>query len=174
MPHSALVSVFCADRTGLIAAITGCLFDLGVNLGDTNFAVLGTGAEFTAVCELPGEASLGEVEAALRGLSALEVAKITVAPFTLDPQHGPSGIITHRITVEGGDQPGLVARLCEVFVQFKANIVRLAAEKTPAGAYAIRFSVSIPDEAAASCIATVANTAEGLQMVCEVEALAGN
>ena len=61
-----------------------------------------------------------------------------------------------------------------MFVQFKANIVRLAAEKTPAGAYAIRFSVSIPDEAAASCIATVANTAEGLQMVCEVEALAGN
>ena len=36
-----LVSVFCPDRTGLIAAIAGRLFDLGANLGDTSFTVLG-------------------------------------------------------------------------------------------------------------------------------------
>src|SRR5262245_7561107 len=50
MAKSALVSVICEDRTGLIAAITGRMFDLGINLGDTTFAVLGTGAEFTTLC----------------------------------------------------------------------------------------------------------------------------
>ena len=55
MADTALVSIICEDYAGLIAEVTGHLFDLGVNLGDTTFAVLGGAAEFTSVCELtPG------------------------------------------------------------------------------------------------------------------------
>ncbi|MDP6172892.1 MAG: ACT domain-containing protein [Rhodospirillales bacterium] len=169
MPHLALISVFCPDRTGLVAAITGNLFDLGADLGDTTFAVLGTGAEFTAVCEVPDTASFEEVESSLAGLEELAQAKIGVTPFTLDAGHGAGGTITHRITVLGGDQPGLIARLCEVFGDFKANIVRLSAERMQDGNYAIRLSVAIPEDAAPACLATVANTAEGLQLDCKVE-----
>ncbi len=49
----ALVSILAQDRVGFVSEIADHLFEAGVNLGDTSFAVLGTGAELTAVCELP-------------------------------------------------------------------------------------------------------------------------
>ena len=64
----------------------------------------------------------------------LQGAEITVAVFTLEPLHGPSQQITHRITLSGGDQPGMIACLSELFIEFKANIVRLVSETGGDGA----------------------------------------
>jgi glycine cleavage system transcriptional repressor len=58
----ALVSILAQDRVGLVSEVADHLFEAGVNLGDTTFAVLGTGAEFTAVCELPNGLALGALE----------------------------------------------------------------------------------------------------------------
>ena len=49
MSSLALVSTFCPDRVGLVSAVTGHLFGLGANLRDATFAVMGSGAEFSAV-----------------------------------------------------------------------------------------------------------------------------
>jgi glycine cleavage system transcriptional repressor len=76
--------------------------------------------------------------------------------------------------VSGGDQPGLVARLSEIFTQFDANIVRLDAQTLPDRAgerYVLRFSVSIPVERSEVCLSAVANTAETLGLTCRTEAL---
>ncbi len=170
MSISSLISVICPDRVGLVADIAGHLFDLGANLEDTTFAVLGGGAEFTAVCELPDGVSLVTVEAGLRDLPGLDDADISVSLFELSTVHGPSGHITHRITVFGGDRPGLIALLCEVFVQFKANIVRMNSEKSPGpggDSYEVRFGVSIPDKNIKTCLATIASTAGGLGLECK-------
>lgn len=169
MPFNALISIICPDRVGLVSAITGQLFDLGVNLGDTTFAVLGGGAEFTAVCELTSDVSLEDLKKSLSSLDELEGAEITVSNFDLSPTHSESGHITHRISVKGGDRPGLITRLCEVFGQFNANIVRLNSEKVPGDQndqYEIRIAVWIPQESADSCLAVVANTAGELRMTC--------
>ena len=171
MSHIALVSVFCPDRTGLIAAIAGRMFDLGVNLGDTTFAVLGSGAEFTSITELPDAIENETLAAELTSVPELAEAQITVTDFELDPVQDQAGKITHRITVRGGDQPGLIARLSELFIEYNANIVRLSSEKTPDDNYILRISVFIPEGSAESCLATVANTAEGLQLSCDVETL---
>jgi len=53
MDGVALVSILCGDRIGLVAAIADHMFAQGINLRDTTFAVLGKGAEFTSICELP-------------------------------------------------------------------------------------------------------------------------
>jgi glycine cleavage system transcriptional repressor len=167
MSTNALVSIICPDRVGLVSAITGQIYDLGINLGDTTFAVLGGGAELTAVCELPDSLSLEELEKALAGLDKLQGAKLTVTNFDLSPVHSESGRITHRITLQGGDRPGLIARLCEVFGQFNANIVRLNSDKMPGerdDQYEIRIGVWIPQESIKSCHAIVANTAGELRM----------
>jgi glycine cleavage system transcriptional repressor len=169
MAKSALISILCEDRTGLIAAIAGRLFDLGANLGDTTFAVLGTGAEFTTVCEVPDSLSLGEIEAALIDLPELRDARLTVAPFSFKPVHGPSGHITHRIEIVGPDSPGLIARLSEAFVGYGANIVRLNSERIPGSGgarYATRIAVSVPPGKEQACLATVANTAAELRLTC--------
>lgn len=172
MTVTSRISVSCPDRVGLIAALTGRLFDLGGNLGDTTFAVLGGAAEFSSVVELPDDTVLGDVEAELRALPELEGATLTVAPFALDPVHGPAALATHRITVSGGDRPGLVARLSETFGDFGANIVRLDAEHIPGPAgvqYAVLIAVHIPPAKTASCLATVANTAGSLSLSCHWE-----
>lgn len=170
---SALVSIFCPDRTGLVAAITGRLFELGSDLGDTSFAVIGEGAEFTTVCDIPDDLGYDELAGALSDLPETAGARVSVSPFTLDPNHGPSGNVTHVIVIGGGDRPGLIARLSEVFVQFKANIVRLDAQRlpTPEGTrYVTRFAVWIPERSVDACLATVANTAGELRLSCHWEA----
>jgi glycine cleavage system transcriptional repressor len=177
MAKSALISIICEDRTGLIAAITGRLFDLGVNLGDTTFAVLGTGAEFTTLCEIPDELSLGVVEDELRELPELDDAKLTVSPLAFQATHAPSGKITHRIEIVGDDSPGLIARLSEVFGDYGANIVRLNSERIPGAGgarYATRIAVSIPKDKEQACLATVGNTAAQMSLTCRWEASAKN
>lgn len=164
-----LISVFCPDRTGLVAAIAGRLFETGADLGDTSFAVLGSGAEFTSVCEIPADVAPAELEADLAALPELVGARVSVRPFELDAAHGPLGRVTHRVTVSGGDRPGLIARLTEVFGEFKANIVRMDAQRHPEQAlYVTRFALAIPERADA-CLTTIANTAEELGLTCKVE-----
>jgi glycine cleavage system transcriptional repressor len=167
--HTVLVSVFCPDRPGLVSAIAGRLFDLGANLGDASFTVLGTGAEFTALSHLPGHVGAAELKGELLKLPELRDATVTVKGFGLDPGPSPSALITHVVTVSGGDRPGLVARLAEVFAGFKANIVRMDAQTLPDGGhgrYVIRFSLSIPAASAATCLATVDSTAGEMGLAC--------
>jgi glycine cleavage system transcriptional repressor len=168
----ALVSILGPDRVGLVAAVADYLFNAGVNLGDTTFATLGSGADFRAVCELPASTTTGEIEAGLSRLLELEGAQIQVVPYVFDPTHAESGRVTHRITIGGGDQLGLVARLSEVFRQYEANIVRLEARKLSAaegGLYMTRFAVWLAPDRTALCLATVTNTAGALGLSCQIE-----
>lgn len=174
MTRNILITVVGADRVGLVAAVTGRLFDLGVNLGDTTFAVLGTGCKFSAVAEAPAELAAEEVANELRALPDLADAEIKVNDFKFAADHAVSGRHTHRISVSGGDQPGLVARLSEAFVEFGANIVRLNSERVRGGRktlYVTNFDVSIPGDRAQACLAAVANTAAQLQLECTWEAV---
>jgi glycine cleavage system transcriptional repressor len=173
MAHLALVHVLCADAPGLIAAVTGRLFDLGVNLGDTSFAVLGEAAELSAICELPDGLSLAATDRELRALPVLAAATLSVAPFGFQPTHAPSAKITHRIEITGDDSPGLVARLSEALGDFGANIVTLNSERVPSASgarYLSRLAVWLPPDKADACLATIANTAAQLSLSCRWEA----
>ncbi len=172
MSNIVLISVFAPDRTGLVAAITATLFDLGANLASTNFSVLGNAAEFTAVAELPTDVSFNDIQNDLSQVEILENAKITISPFDMKTTADPTGQVTHKITVSGGDRPGLLARLCEVFVQFKANIVRMNAERVlsiTGDQYIVSFFVWLPESTAQTCLATISNTAGGLNLSCTWE-----
>jgi len=165
-----LISVFCPDKTGLVAGIAGALFELGGDLGDTTFAVLGGGAEFNAVTEFPDDVEQSEIEAALAAAPELDGARVEVMPFELAARHGESGTITHRIELSGGNRPGLIARVAEAFVQYKVNVVRLNAERVPGrDDYVIRLAVWIPKANMASCLATINNTAGELGLNCRWE-----
>ncbi|MEX0607044.1 MAG: ACT domain-containing protein [Halofilum sp. (in: g-proteobacteria)] len=164
---SLLIHVFAHDEPGLVSAISGRLFDLGLNLGDSSFAVLGTGAEFTAVVEEPVPVGIEEIEQQLRALPELEDGEVRVEQVGIEPEHGPSAEVTHRIVIQGADQPGLIARLSEVFGDYGANIVRLTAERQPFGeraGYLIQVSAWIPEARADACISAVTNTASQLQL----------
>ena len=83
----ALVSILCPDRVGVVAAIADYLFDAGVNLRDTSFVTLGTGAEFTSICELPDQVTPESIEQGL--LSCLEARGRTSARIALQLRSQP-------------------------------------------------------------------------------------
>jgi glycine cleavage system transcriptional repressor len=171
MPTIALVSILGPDRIGLVAAIADHLYAAGINLRDVSFAALGTGAEFTAVCELPEDVSTDALEGDLAKLSDLDRSQVRVVPYQFDPNPALTSRVTHRITISGGDQLGLVARLAEIFRQYRANIVRLEARKlseAEGGLYVTRFAVSVAPEEEALCLAAVSNTAGALGLSSEI------
>lgn len=177
MAYHALVSIVCPDRVGLIAAVTGLLYDLGANLADTTFAVLGRAAEFTGICELPDDQDPETVRGALAQLPELADAEILVRAFGLGPRDDVVGRATHRIECIGQDRPGLVARLTEVFGAFEANIVRMNTERV-AGSdgddYVIRFAVAIPEKRVQACLATLGNTAGELRQTLRWQEVVAN
>jgi len=154
----------------VIAGVTGRLYDLGINLGDTTFAILGAGADFTLVAKLPEGLSLAELEREMQSLPELAGAKLTVTPFGYRESHDESARITHRIEITGDDSPGLIARLSEAFPAFGANIVWLNSESAPGASgarFLLRMAISVPDDKAAVCMATVANTAGQMNLKCQ-------
>lgn len=174
MPHDVRIAISCPDRTGLLSAVAGRLFDLGGDLGDTTFAVLGEGAEFTAVASLPDGLTAAEAQEELTALTELAGASVSVTDLSLGALHGESGRVTHRVEVRGADRPGLVARLAEVFSDYGANIVRMDTERLPhgrEGEYLIQFEVWVPADRADACLAAVGNTAQALGLVSEGHAL---
>jgi glycine cleavage system transcriptional repressor len=167
---TALISIVCEDRPGLIAGVTGRLYDIGINLGDTAFAVLGGGAELTLLAKLPERLTLEELERELQSLPELADGKLTVTPFSYRHSHDERARITHRIEITGDDSPGLIARLSEAFSTFGANIVWLNSESVEGAGgarFLLRLAIWVPDDKAAACLATVANTAGQMNLKCQ-------
>ncbi|RMF07818.1 MAG: ACT domain-containing protein [Alphaproteobacteria bacterium] len=165
-----LISIVSPDEVGLIAGVTGELFDLGANLADTSFAVLGFGCEFSCVAQLPKGVTPQAVEEALNGLQILGSASVKVTVFPFGATHRESAEITHIIEVEGGDRPGLIARMAEVLADFDANVVRMNSRVRPGvdgrNQYITTFAVWMPEGRAETCLAAVHNTAGQLNLGC--------
>jgi len=163
--YKVLLSAFSTDRVGLISDITGSLFDMGINLEDTSFAVLGPGGGLTSILEVPEDISTDEIANRVASLPGFEKADIDIKRMSLPESETPPTDITHRIKCEGRDQPGLIARLTEVFIDFGANIVRLKSdlvEQDGQDHFITRFSVNIPDHKADACLTTLGNITERL------------
>ncbi len=174
MAHVLRIALSCTDRTGLVADFCGRLFDLGADFGDTAFATLGGRAEFTVVCDIPDGTSAGEVDAALRSLPDMASPKAILSVAEADgPDSTPDeDRISHRVTVSGGNRPGLLTRMAEAFGDYGANIRRMDSRVVREGEtlhYVIRFDVQVPDEKEQVCLATIKNTAEELGLTCLLE-----
>jgi len=170
MSIAAFITISGKDRLGLVAELTARLFDLGGDLGDTSFAVLGTGFEFSAVVDFPDGTRLDDIGRELQALPTMADTDFRIEQFRFESAHDETGRITHRIRISGGDQPGLIARLSEVFVGFDANVVRMNCERVPDDEgyprFITRFGVAIPPERATACLAAIGNTAGQLEMTC--------
>lgn len=173
MTQSVRISFHSSDRIGLIAAVTARLFDLGGDLGDTSYTVLGEGADFSTVCDFADDLDLEAIRAELEAIPELsDATELVVAPFVHPTLKGPTGMATHRITVIGGNRPGLVARMSEALIDYHANVVRLATEVVPGSEtadYVIRMAVSIPAEKTYTCLSTLDAIAQQLSMEMRVE-----
>ena len=175
MAAVALVSILTLDRVGLVSAIADCLFTARVNLRDTSFAVLGKGAEFTSVCELPDDVSAEALLDDLELVPELEGAQIRVVPYGFDAQPGPDGRHhpSHRSERRRSTRPHRAA--CRDLRPERCQHRQArCAEAVGDGRRPLRhalFRVAAA-RAGALCLAAVANTAGTLGLTSRVEAFA--
>ena len=100
-------------------------------------------------------------------------ADIDLRRFSFDDVDTPPTEVTHHIHCEGPDQPGVLARLSEVFIDFDANIVRLKSDQVEQEGkkkFITRFSVYIPETRVNNCLAALGNTASALGQTLSAEA----
>ena len=168
-----LISIIAPDRVGLVSAVTGFVFDVGGNLADTAFAVLGEGCALTCVVEFATPTPRGDVVAGLKALGELDGADVTVVPFPYAVLRGEAGRSTHVIDIGGGDRPGLVARMSEVLMTYGANIVRMRSRRAERADgqfdYVTRFVAAMPRDRTDACIAALHNTAGSLGLDCDCQ-----
>jgi len=172
MPHHLRIQLSCPDDRGLLAAVSGRLFELGGDVGDAAFSLIGEEATMSCVCAFEESVRAEAVQSALAALPALSKGQVSVTPFTLGTTHVATGHATHVIRVRGEDQPGLMARLAEGFGETGANVVRMDAERVErqaGGEYAMRFEIWIPEGREAACLADASNIAEQMGMTFSAE-----
>lgn len=171
MAKSFNISIICPDQVGLVSAITGKLFELGANLGDTSFASLGASSEFSSICEVPDNVDQSQIEEQLNSLGALKGGNIRVEAIASEPARQRKADTLYRIVLRGKDNPGLVAKSSQVFAKYQANIVQLNTETTKKGddkQYVVTLTVSIPADYEDECKAAIEETANAIDMECNI------
>lgn len=168
-----LISIVGKDSVGVISAVSSYLFDIGANLADSSYAVLGEGFEFSAIAAFGAVEDTGEIAAGLSELELLAGARIEVSPFDFATARGETATISHTVEITGGDRPGLVARISEVLVDYDANIVRMSSKRhvdaDGEAHYRTRFAINVSDERKPALEAALVNTAGSLRLVCTVD-----
>ena len=124
MTHMALTAVG-TDRPGIVAALTGALYDLGCNIEDADSAVLRGVFALTLVVAAPDELDGPALErAAASALGPIE-ASVSVRAVAEDP--GPPARATHRMRAQGADRPGIVALLSRLLADRDVNMTSFSA-----------------------------------------------
>jgi len=167
-----LISIIGLDTVGVVSAVTNFLFEVGANLADSSFAVLGEGFEFSCVAEFDASISLEDVCAGLKAVDLLEDANVSVTRFPFELLRGETGKITHFVEITGGDRPGLVARISEVLVEYGANIVRMSSRRAVSADgfdYRTRFAVNVEGQRGESLENALSNTAGSMRLNCTMD-----
>jgi glycine cleavage system transcriptional repressor len=142
--HFAVIAIG-SDRPGIVAALTGALYELGGNLEDVASSILRGHFAIMLVVDAPDGLSGQALEEALgRAAQPLGVS-VTVR----DVEAGAASRVaaTHVLVAYASDRPGIVARLTRILADRGANITdlscRLTAEDPPV--YAMVAEVALPD-----------------------------
>ena len=136
------VTAVGADRPGIIARVTGVLYDHGGNLHDSTMTILGGQFAIVLLVEASGdpvglEADLAE---ATRDLGLV----VTVRAVGEGAQSPPS---THMLSVYGSDRPGIVHRVATHLAERSINVTDLTTKilEGERPVYAMVMEISIPD-----------------------------
>lgn len=124
MQHFAL-TVVGRDRPGIVAQVTGILFNLGCNIADSSCSILGGQFAMILIIAHPtfvNRESFGDA------FQPLEDADLTVALRVLKPGGELHPDLTGEIcmiSVYGADKPGIVYHVAKILGERRINITDL-------------------------------------------------
>ena len=149
MPHLAL-SAIGRDRPGIVAAVTGVLLEHGVNVEDSQMAILAGHFSMTLVLALPDGADSDALRSSLEAAAGeLGLESLSLNPVT--EVEGRQAEPSHIVTVYGSDHPGIVHSVASALAARSWDITDLNTRLVGDGGeslYALMLEVAVPaDEA---------------------------
>lgn len=128
MSREMIISVMSKDRTGIVADITGAIYELGGDLADLNQSTLGgylTMILFATFDDGISPAMLLEKIDTIKSPTTLDVVarEITLAPNSERSELPPK---TYIMTTQGLNRKGLVYGISSFCFKFDINILDLA------------------------------------------------
>lgn len=135
------------DRPGVVAALTGALADLDVNLEDTSMTILGGRFAMVLIVAAPDSVDPATVEVALAPTAAALHLDVSVHRSAPSPPTTPG--TRHGVSVYGADRPGIVHAISTVLADAGVNIADLTTRVVGAAespVYAMLLDVTIPAE----------------------------
>ena len=153
MPHFALTAVG-VDRPGIVAAVTGALLDLGVNLEDTSMTILRGQFAMMLVVDAPPSVTADSLRRALEPVrSALDLVFAVRAlsdvadPEAPSPEAPSPEAPPYTAAVYGADHPGIVHGVSRLLASEGVNIVDLSTRvigEPDRPVYAMFLELSVP------------------------------
>lgn len=123
------VTAIGRDRPGIVAAISGVLFELGGNIEDSRMSILRGHFAVMLIVALPEEASRSRLEEGLAtvrerlGLEAISVSEV-------ESLEGRTAAPSHVLSVYGADHPGIVHRVASELAERGVNVTDLSTRLT--------------------------------------------
>jgi glycine cleavage system transcriptional repressor len=114
-----VISILSRDHVGIIADVTGRLYELGGNLAALSQTVVWDWFTMILCGDFPAEVSAGAIKEALEAGGDIHAI---VEPFGGPLATGRSAGDPYVISVDGRDQPGLVWRLARCCAERAINI----------------------------------------------------
>ena len=149
-----IMTAFGKDRPGIVADVTGILYENGCNLEDTSMTLMA--GEFTLILLFTaGSADVADpLSRACRRLEQEKGISAFLRPLE-PPETAKPGdrVKTHTLHVEGLDQAGIVYKVSRFLADNRINIVDLkstvkASPESGTAMYVMDIRVQIPNETA--------------------------
>lgn len=136
------------DRPGIVAAVTGALYEQGCNLEDCSMTILSGHFAMMLLVRGPDGVTAASLERALA--AAAEPLGLTVAVREVEEETGAAVVgEPHMVAVYGADRPGIVHRVTSLLAERGVNITDLDT-RVIGGAdepvYAMQLEVTVPEE----------------------------
>lgn len=140
------VTAIGADRPGMVAAVTGVLFEHACNLEDSRMAILGGHFAMMLVVD-PKGTDAATLEAALAQVGQDLALTIAVRPIADLAAHTTAGA-PHILSVYGADRPGIVAEVTKALADARVNIVDLRTHVTGSdpAVYIMLLDLEVPGD----------------------------
>ncbi|HVM39182.1 MAG TPA: ACT domain-containing protein [Acidimicrobiia bacterium] len=144
------------DQPGIVAAVTGALYEQGCNLEDTSMTILSGHFAIMLMVRAPDDVSAEGLEAALRRAGEPLSLTVAVRPVEAGGQGEADGDDRHIVAVYGADRPGIVHRVSTLLAERGVNITDLTTRVIGPAAdpvYAMHLEVVLPGEIDADTLA---------------------
>lgn len=134
-----------ADQPGIVAGVTGALFEQGCNLSDCSMTILAGNFAMVLVVDGPPDADAATIEEAL--CAPVAAFDLGVAVRALQEEHPSLTGAPHVVSVYGADRPGIVHHVASLLAEAGVNITDLETRVIGDAAdpvYAMLLEVTVP------------------------------